>query len=854
MPLAAGGGRVILMASIGRRWAGRNPLAETISAGLGGLAIVVARGAGRAAPAICGGGQNEPEFPGAGIDAEDFPNQVIAPAKGRAPEDDYCMSGDVQSNRVSAAVAARRWRIGRLFGAGSGERRRVLLLALLAFALMAVANLTALYMIERGRRDEERSAARYAALDAAADIQMEITQSLSTLHLLRALVHESGGSAPNFERVASQMLPSFPAVSALQLAPGGVVQRIVPVQGNERAIGHDLLNDPSRDDEALRAVQTRRMTLAGPFTLIQGGTGMVARMPIFLNRPDGGNPFWGFATALIRTDDLMRAAGIEQLPQLGYDYRLTRWAPGLAEEQVIATSVGTRIAAGEVQQVIVPNGEWLLTVGRRGGWGSPWLIVFEAGVSVFVAALVGGLTYMLLNQPLILRREVQLRTSELEFQASHDDLTGLANRGLLCDRTEQAIRHARRSGSSVALLLVDLDRFKTINDSLGHSIGDDLLVSVSRRLASMLRESDTLSRLGGDEFVIMMPDVRFEADVVAVCEKLVRSLSQPVRMRGVVAYPGGSIGVAVFPRDGDSAETLLRNADAAMYRAKEHGRGRYHFYESSLNARVKRRMALEAGLREAIGRGELKVQYQPKLATRSGRIVGAEALLRWNSPQLGEVSPAEFVPLAEETGLIGGIGEWALAEACRQLRVWHDDGHREMKVAVNISAIQFRQRQLAQRVEHIVRATGVPASALELELTESMVMENAEEAASLLDALRALGVSLSLDDFGTGQSSLWYLERFPIDALKIDKSFIARAPDEGDAAAISRAVVALARNLNLRVVAEGVETPAHWNFVCELGCDEAQGFLFSRAIDGDALGGLLVDQAWAQPNGGLLTD
>ena len=765
------------------------------------------------------------------------------------------MNGRAQLGRIAAAADDWWWRLGRLFGGDTNEQRRVVLLALLAFALMAAANLSVLYMIERGRRDEERSAARYAALDAAADIQMEITQSLSTLHLLRALVHESAGIAPNFERVAGQLLPSFPAVSALQLAPGGVVKRVVPVHGNERVIGHDLLKDPSRESEAFKAVRTRRLTLAGPFTLIQGGTGMVARMPIFLSRADGQDPFWGFATALIRTDDLMRAAGIEQLPQLGYDYRLTRWMPDQAEEQVIAASVGTRIAAGEVQHVVVPNGEWMLTVGRRGGWGSPWLIVFEAGVSVFVAALVGGLTFMLLSQPLILRREVRMRTSELEFQASHDDLTGLANRSLLCDRAEQAIRHARRTGSGVALLLVDLDRFKMINDSLGHSIGDDLLVSVSRRLAGILRESDTLSRIGGDEFAIVMPDVRHDADVVVVCEKLVRSLAQPLRVRDTVAYPGGSVGVAIFPRDGDSAETLLRNADAAMYRAKERGRGRYCFYESSLNARVKRRLELEAGLREAIAQGELVVHYQPKLATGSGRIVGAEALLRWNSAKLGDVSPAEFIPLAEETGLIVGIGEWVLTEACRQLRSWRDAGHRNMTVAVNISAIQFRQRKLAQRVQHIIRETGVPASAVELELTESMVMENAEEAASLLDALRALGVSMSLDDFGTGQSSLSYLERFPIDALKIDKSFIVRAPEDGDAAAISRAVVALARNLNLRVIAEGVETAAHWNFVCELGCDEAQGFLFSRAIEGAALGELLADQACATYlAGGQLAD
>ncbi len=756
--------------------------------------------------------------------------------------------GDRRMNEQTTPAAmpalgdARRMGRRTLFGLALTEGQRVLLLSLLAFIFMAAANLGVLYAIERSRLDEERSAARYAALDAAADIQMQITQSLSTLHLLSALVRESSGLAPNFERVAGQMLPSFPAVSALQLAPGGVIQRIVPMVGHERAVGHDLLRDPSRENEAHKAVRTRQMTLAGPFTLIQGGTGMVGRMPIFLRDEFGDEFFWGFATALLRVEDLMRASGIEQLPDSGYDYRLTRPAPAKGEEQVIAASIGTRILGGEVQHVFVPNGEWMLTVGRRGGWGSPLLIVFEVAVSIFVAGLVAGLTYLLLSQPLVLRREVRLRTSELEFQASHDTLTGLANRTLLCDRAEQAIRHAKRTRNGVALLLVDLDRFKTINDSLGHSIGDDLLVTVSRRLGAALRESDTLSRLGGDEFVIVMPEVRYEADVAAVCEKLIHCLSQPTKVRGAVVYTGGSIGVAMYPRDGDDAETLLRNADAAMYTAKESGRGRFHFYEAALNDRMMRRLSLEAGLREALERKELEVHYQPKVSTRTGRIEGAEALLRWCSADMGYISPAEFVPMAEETGMIVEIGEWVLGQACRQLRAWHDAGYTDMTVAVNLSALQFRQRDLARRVENAIRECGVPASSLELELTETMVMENAAEAIELLDALRSLGVSLSLDDFGTGQSNLSYLKRFPIDSLKIDKSFIDDAPRQGDDAAISRAVVALARSLNLRVVAEGVETPAHWNFVCDIGCDEAQGFLFSKAITGETLGLLLAEQ------------
>ena len=717
-----------------------------------------------------------------------------------------------------------------------------MVLSLLAFGLMAAANLSVLYGIESNRIDQARATARYAALDAASDIQVQLEQSLSTLHLLSALVRESDGEAPTFERVATQLLPSFPAVSALQLAPGGVIERIVPMSGNERAVGHDLLNDPSRESEAHKAVRTRQMTLAGPFRLLQGGVAMVGRMPVFLRDADRNEYFWGFVTALIRVDDLMRAAGIERLPDSGHDYRLTRRVPGQADEQVIAASVHTRLPGGESLPVMVPNGEWTLAVARHGGWGAPLVIVFEVAVSLFVAALVAGLTYLLLNQPLALRREVRARTSELAFQATHDSLTGLANRELLCDRAEQAMRHARRTGNSVALLLIDLDRFKTVNDSLGHSIGDQLLVKVARRLGDATRDSDTLCRLGGDEFVVLVPDLRHQEDVAAVGEKLLQCLAKPARIRGAVVYTGGSIGVAMYPRDGEDAEALLRSADAAMYLAKDSGRGRYHFYEAALNERVMRRFSLEAGLREALARDEFEVHFQPKVSTRSGRIEGAEALLRWNNGELGLISPVEFIPLAEETGLIVDIGEWALVESCRQLRRWHDAGFTGMCIAVNLSALQFRQRDLALRVRRAVEEAGIPASSLELELTETMVMENAAEAIEMLDSLRELGVSMSLDDFGTGQSNLSYLKRFPIDTLKIDKSFIDDAPRQEDDAAISRAVVALARSLNLKVVAEGVETAAHWNFVCEIGCDEAQGFLFSKPISPQALTELLADQ------------
>ena len=427
---------------------------------------------------------------------------------------------------------------------------------------------------------------------------------------------------------------------------------------------------------------------------------------------------------------------------------------------------------------------------------------------------------------------------QLRYQATHDELTGLANRALLQDRLEQSIHFANRSQRLVAVLLLDLDRFKVINDSLGHGFGDELLRSVARRLEQTVREADTVARMGGDEFVILLAEVAEGDDVGLVAKKILENLTRPYQIGDREITVTASIGVSLYPRDGADGETLLRNADLAMYRAKEDGDS-FRFYAPKMDQRVHETLELEADLRRALERGELLLHFQPKVDLASGEITGAEALVRWQHPQRGLIAPGMFIPLAEETGLILPIGEWVLATACAQVRAWQDAGLPVVPVAVNLSARQFRKADLAETVHRVLRECGIAPRLLELELTESMIMRDPLAAAAIMQQLKALGVSLALDDFGTGYSSLNYLRRFPVDCLKIDRSFISDAASDPSAAAVATSIVAIAHSLGLRAIAEGVETGEQLDFLRDCGCDSLQGYYFSRPVAGEAFAAML---------------
>ncbi|MBI3144566.1 MAG: EAL domain-containing protein [Pseudogulbenkiania sp.] len=431
----------------------------------------------------------------------------------------------------------------------------------------------------------------------------------------------------------------------------------------------------------------------------------------------------------------------------------------------------------------------------------------------------------------------------LQFLANHDPLTRLPNRSWLIARLEDRIQHLDCSGQQVAVMFLDLDRFKLINDSFGHQTGDELLRETANRLEQVVGSRGEIARLGGDEFTLLVSHFASQATLSALAEDILAVLAQPLRLEGQELIVTGSLGISVYPCDGSDARTLLKNADVAMYRAKEAGKNTYQFFAAEMNAQAVERLQLENGLRQALERGEFELHFQPILAAATRRLEALEVLLRWRHPELGLVPPGRFIPLAEETGLIRPIGDWVIRQACRQLADWDCQGLHVPRLAINLSARQFEQQSLIVQVAGALAEAGIAAGRLELEMTESMVMQNPTEAVSLLRELKALGVRLSIDDFGTGYSSLSYLKRFPLDTLKIDRSFIEGLPADGDSAAIAEAILALARKLSFSVVAEGVETEAQAAFLTAKGCQLLQGYLFSRPLPAAELPAFLKRQS-----------
>jgi diguanylate cyclase (GGDEF)-like protein/PAS domain S-box-containing protein len=486
--------------------------------------------------------------------------------------------------------------------------------------------------------------------------------------------------------------------------------------------------------------------------------------------------------------------------------------------------------AAEKDQTVRPIGNCVLI--RRDG--------FECAIEDCTAAIHDRAGHVI-GAVIVFHDVSAARAMSLEMihAAHHDCLTNLPNRLLLNDRIAQAISLARRQKRHIAVIFLDLDRFKCINDSLGHAVGDKLLQSVAKRLSSCVRGSDTVSRQGGDEFVVLLPELAYPEDAAASAEKLQFSLQEPHFIEGHDLQINGSIGISIYPEDGEDAESLIKNADTAMYHAKENGRNNSQFFKAEMNVKAVVRQSLEGSLRHAIERGEFLLHYQPRVNLTSGEITGVEALIRWQQPGQRLVLPAQFVPLAEDCGLILQIGRWVLFEACRQARAWQDAGLPLIPIAVNVSGVEFRNKRFLEGVGTILRKTNLEARYLELELTESVLMDHVESTTSKLQALKSMGVHIAVDDFGTGYSSLSYLRQFPIDILKIDQSFIDQMTSDPNDATIVSAVILMGKNLKRRVIAEGVKTRKQVAFLKSQQCTEGQGQLFSWPLGAAQFANLL---------------
>jgi len=509
---------------------------------------------------------------------------------------------------------------------------------------------------------------------------------------------------------------------------------------------------------------------------------------------------------------------------------------GYTEEELLTTNFQTLTHPADLDSVAVSVSE--VSAGKLSSCQLEKRYLHKLGHSVWVhlsasqirdkQAKEGRLIFQLQDVTDRKRAEQQLL-----YDAFHDALTGLANRALFTDHLKLAVGRSRRQlDRQYAVLFLDLDRFKVINDSLGHTVGDQLLVGIARRLESCLRPGDTVARLGGDEFTVLLEDLKDEAEAVEVAKRLQETLALPFNLGGHQVFTTASIGITLSTIGYERPEDCLRDADTAMYRAKQHGKARHELFDASMHARAMKLLQVESDLRRAVEHHELVVYYQPIMSLGSGRVRGFEALVRWQHPQQGLISPSDFIPVAEETGIIVPVGQWVLGEACRQARIWQDQFPSDppLTISVNISAKQFAQPGLIEQVEQVLKETGIAPGSLQLELTESVVMESIETATDLLHRLRALGVALSIDDFGTGYSSLNYLHNFPLDTLKIDRSFVSQIAGNNENTEIVQTIVTLARSLGMNVVAEGIETELQLASLQALECEGGQGYLFAKPM------------------------
>ena len=670
-------------------------------------------------------------------------------------------------------------------------------------------------------------------------IQRYLSQALSATHTLKSLVEVEQGKVENFNAYAKNIFDSLNGISNLQLAPNGIVQHIYPLEGHEKAIGHNILKDDKRRDDATLAVTNRELTLAGPFKLVQGGTAVVGRNPIFLKNSDEKEIFWGFASVVIFLDDLLSATDLDTLKAKGYHYQLSNIHGNT--ENIFAQSHSDMGSAETIIQhkLAVPNGNWLLRVGRE---PEPWnhiALGLQILLAVCLSALIAHIANTLLRRPIQLQQLVDEKTEALHKLAFYDPLTKLCNRRLFNDLLTRMIATTERNGTQMALLYLDLDDFKRINDSLGHESGDQLLKVVGDRLSATVRKSDVVARIGGDEFCMLLPNIQSSTNAAKLAEKILNAIEKPIKLGTHSVRVTPSIGITIAPEDGTNSATLLKNADMAMYSAKENNRNNYQFFSSELNTRALERLILEKELTQAVENNEFVLHFQPQVCLDTRKTKRVEALVRWQHPHKGFLPPGAFIQFAEDSRLIIPIGAWVLEQACLQLKQLDKS---DLTVSVNLSPRQFADPNLLNTIKKALTNSGLEGSRLELEITETALMKNMENGIDTLEKIKALGIMVAIDDFGTGYSSLSQLKNLPADTLKIDREFIKDITESEDNLVITEVIINVGHKMGLTVIAEGVETEEELEIITKMKCDMAQGYFFSKPVDLETLKNYLATE------------
>jgi len=700
------------------------------------------------------------------------------------------------------------------------------------------------------QENKEDRLMRDIVIAQASALERRLSRSLAATYILAQEVKRSQGRFLDFEPYAEGVLGSIGGISNLQLAPNGIITKIHPLPGNEKAIGHNILRDDRRRKEAQLAIKEKHLTLAGPFALVQGGIAVIGRNPVFLDK-EGKDEFWGFTSALIFLEDLMSVTDLVDLENKGYSYQLSRTDPGTGELDIFAYSKSGLAEHHLTQLITVPNAQWTLSMSQPLSF-NPFI---GYATSFLVALLLAFSFRRVLLQPEILRRTVEEKTAQLKILAFHDPLTGLPNRRLLNEQLKQEIQHLLRNKGQAALLYVDLDDFKRINDSMGHEVGDELLQHISDRFRTTLRKSDIVARLGGDEFAILLQDSDSAGQVKKTADDLISLVQQPLALKDRDVTISATIGITLIPGDGQDVSTLMRNADLAMYAAKKDGKHQSRFFSQKMQEAANQNLLLEQDLRNALKNNELFLLYQPLVCLLERKVMGFEALIRWQHPQQGLLSPDQFIPVAEETGLVVPIGYYVIREACRLIKKREQFNLAPVYIAVNLAPQQFSDPALCSRIQDILTETGVQPELLELEITETALMDNIDNAISTLEQLQHIGLSIAIDDFGTGYSSLSHLKSLPVDTLKIDRSFIdgVAGDDNGDKQ-IVEAIIVLASKLLLKIVAEGIETTEQLAFLEKNQCDCGQGYLFDRPLPEEQVLAYPIELGAVWPSGKLINE
>lgn len=689
------------------------------------------------------------------------------------------------------------------------------------------------FSLNEKARQEQQLLLSHIVFSEAAAIERRLTYSLSSTYILAQEVRATQGDFSHFDQYASDIMHWMRGISNLQLAPDGVITQIYPLEGSEKAIGHNILDDDLRREEAVLAIKQSKLTLAGPFELIQGGVAVIGRNPVFINDHQGER-FWGFTSALIFLEDLLGITALSSLEDQGYSFSLSRRDSVMGEEYEFARStipLHTSIAEAVVN---VPNGKWRLKVGQKPAVDNTYSLFWLFCVGV-VAVSLTLVARRVLEEPDRLRNLVLEKTESLQYLAFHDALTGLVSRRLLHEEMEQNLLLASRSGESLALLYIDLDDFKRINDTMGHDIGDVVLKEVAERMLLTVRDVDIVARLGGDEFAILLTDIGTSQDAAIVANTLIEVFSRRITVQGRDLVVTASIGIAVSPDDGLLASDLLLKADLALYSSKNKGKNKYAFYDQNMQKNMLARLDIEEGIRDALNNDQFYLVFQPIVAFASESAVEYEALIRWNHPEKGLLYPDSFIEVSEQTGLIVPMGKWVLEKACEFINTCKASNKVAPIITINVSPRQFSETGFVDDVKQITHDAGVAAHHIQLEITESVVMEDVNKGINTMQTLKDDGFLFLMDDFGTGYSSLSQLKKLPVNTLKIDRSFIIDIAHDKEDLQIVAAIVAMASKLGLDVIAEGIETREQLAFLKQIGCKLGQGYLFSRPVEKEQL-------------------